>query len=237
MEKGIFTEQLLKHLEIAGNFVPGIFEAHHAIDIFENLHTIAKVVEERKTTKYIMMCLLPRLKQEEFDSKEQSLIRECTLVKPLLLHFGKYCAPNGCFGRTIACLMFHKNWKIQYTDASEETPECLTHDIVTLQSNIKQFKVTLVNNIKYFTVYVHAEHSASMSRLRRVIVYAMKEVLKKKMKVLQGFKCSICNSTPVHILPLPSMDASLIICEYKPDTKIPLEKSFKVWGQKAEGGM
>ena len=243
LEKGIFTEQLLKHRNISGNFVPGIFEAHHAIDIFENLHTIAKVVEERKTTKYIMMCLLPRLKQEEFDSKEQSLISECTLVEPLLLHFGKYCAPNGCFGRTIACLMFNKNWKIQYT--CDKTPECLKHDILTLRPCGKQFKVTLVNNTKYFTVYVHLRdnhHSQYIPAVKNDIVDAINEVMTIKKNAIEevlriefheGFKCYKCTS--MHFLSLPSLDDESLICEYRIEEKIPIEQGYSVWWQGKAG--
>ena len=236
LSNGIITEELLKHRYIADNLVTGVFEASHAIKIFKDLHTMAKQGEG----KYIMMCLLPRLERKVFEEKEQSLIRECTLAEPLVLHFGKYCAPNGCFGNTIACLMSRKRYQIEYTDLNEDTPECLTHDIVTLRPSRKRFKVTLVNNTKHFTVYVHLKKESQSKTcyqdVRDEIVSAVRDVLetmhidKTKMDVNEGFKCSKCSK----IIPLPNTEEETLYCEGHHE-ELPLEPKYIVWGRDEKG--
>ena len=67
LSKGIITESLLNNSYLADNFVPGLFEASHAIKILKKLYTIAEQPQKPgREPKYLMMCLLPRLSPDEF---------------------------------------------------------------------------------------------------------------------------------------------------------------------------
>ncbi|CAI8006530.1 hypothetical protein GBAR_LOCUS4769 [Geodia barretti] len=100
LSKGLITEAILKRMQHI--FVPEIFEACHAIKVFENLYIIAKNSE--KENDYIMMCLLPRLSVKELESRKL-VFTTCDPVEPLRLHFGigdppewqQYCSPQWLF--------------------------------------------------------------------------------------------------------------------------------------------
>ena len=256
--QGFITDELFQDERMKELFVPGTYEAHHALKIFQGLYCIAEVSkpqqsklsaqpkeseklewpEELKKPKelewpekserpkeseqpeeskrpaeliqpklgkawYIMMCLLPRIKNEEFEDKRELLLHRS--VKPLYIQFGGYCVPNGCFGNTVACLLSNKfNWTIFIKDTEE--PEMLTHDIVTLQTKSK-LKVSIVCRLKHFEVYGKEENgSQELSLVREEILEAIRMVFNTmkidKIKLLQGFKCNICKSED-HVITLP----------------------------------
>ena len=205
LKQGMITEEILKHEDLASSFAPGVFDKNDAIEIFQSLYIIAKATfspEISKSlankSKYIMMCLLPRLEQKEV---EHQLMR-FGQTKPLLLHFGKgsppdlelCCSPIGSFGSIIACLISKFNWRI-CTDIDKQQPECLYHDIAMLQPSRKSLEVTLVNKTKYFEVYVdlNGEKECEVLQVRNDIRHATKLVLKTmqlELNVAEGFECT-----------------------------------------------
>ena len=203
LSKGIITEELLEKMS---KFVPGVFEACHAIKVFEKLYILAKKSE----CEYMMMCLLPRLSKERFESRKL-LFTRFGPVQPLRLDFGigerpdwrQCCSPSGSFGSTIACLLSSEfKWRILCTDSVKEEPVCLYHDIAVLCPKDLSLEVTLVNNNKYFEVYVdvdseNADEYKKLPQVRRNIKDAVRKVLrtmKVSLNVAEGFKCD-CGST------------------------------------------
>ena len=203
LSKGFITEAILKRMQHL--FVPEIFEACHAIEVFEYLYIIAKNSEN----DFIMMCLLPRLSMKELESRKL-VFTTCHPVQPLRLHFGigdpphwkQYCSPSGCFGSTIACLITTFNWRVCTDVLYDETPVCFYHDIAILCPKELNLEVTLVNKTKYFEVYVgvdpeNRDEYEKLPAIRSDIKEAVGEVLKTmkvKLNVAEGFKCN-CKNT------------------------------------------
>ena len=196
LSNGIITEGLLKNSYLADNFVPGLFEASHAIEIFKKLYTIAEQPQKPgREPKYLMMCLLPRLSPDEFKTWRNSLLT--MNPKPLCLDFGVdqppdwelCCSPSGSFGNTIACLMSKYSWKtVDY-----EEPACLYHNMAMLRPSQTSLEVTLLDKTQYFEVYVNdadEQECEFLQEVRSQIVSAVREVLEKMLKVAEGFECT-----------------------------------------------
>ena len=200
LSKGLITEELLKIVH--NDFVPEIFEACHAIKVFENLYTIAKNSENN----YIMMCLLPRLSVKGLESRKLVFTKyDSHPVQPLRLGFGigdppqwkQYCSPSGCFGSTIACLITTFNWRVCTDVLYDEAPVCLYHDMAILCPKELSLEVTLVNKTKYFEVYVdvdpenrdeYMELPAIRSEIKEAVGNVLK-TMKVNLSVAEGFKC------------------------------------------------
>ncbi|CAI8008535.1 hypothetical protein GBAR_LOCUS5841 [Geodia barretti] len=235
LSKGMITENLLKHKNFTEYFVPGLYEACHAIEIFKKLYTIAEgdlgSDQESGRIKYIMMCLLPRLSVEKL--KPLQKFKE---TQPLLLQFGTgsppklelCCSPSGSFGNTIACLITKHNWIIT-TDLDDKGPECLYHDAALLHPNEMSAEVALINKTEYFEVYVDLkmEHESQIFAIRRDISEAVKSVLEKmnrKLGIFEGFNCTCGRKKLPHtqyIKMEPETCQEYVICRhsYKGETK------------------
>ena len=247
LSKGIFTEDILKHEFMAKNFVPGLFEAGHAIEIFKLYHVIAELnfkhisPEEACLPKYIMMCLLPHLSQEDLDKKLVSISPERNkMPEPLIIQFGSKgsppnwklcCSPSGCFGGTIACLMSDFHWKI-CTDSKDTEYECLFHEVATLKPHQIKVKLTLVNKTSHFEVYVKTRYKPQLKKLpsvRTELVGAVQTVLKTmkmNLTVAKGLKCTCKEKCVFHVKYLladPETSEEYVECEHAPrDTPISL---------------
>ena len=205
LKQGMITKDILKHKDLATSFVPGVFDGNDAIEIFQCLYIIAKPIftpglskSLPQKSKYIMMCLLPRLEQKEVEHQLKCFGQ----TKPLLLHFGKGCPPDlelccspiGSFGSIIACLISKFNWRI-CTDIDKQQPKCLYHDIAMLRPSKKSLEVTLVNKTKYFEIYVdlNGEKECEVLQVRKDICSAAELVLKTmqlELSVAEGFECT-----------------------------------------------
>ena len=205
LKQGMITEEILKHEDLATSFVPGVFDENDAIEIFQCLYIIAKATFSPELSKplankskYIMMCLLPRLEQKEVEHQ----LKRFGQIKPLLLHFGKGSLPDlelssspiGSFGSVIACLILKFKWRI-CTNIDKQQPECLYHDIAMLRPSRKSLEVTLVNKTKYFEIYVDlkGEKECEVLQVRNDVCSAAKLVLKTmqlELIVAEGFECT-----------------------------------------------
>jgi GTPase SAR1 family protein len=199
LKAGIISTKFLKQL--TDPFIPGIFEVKDAIEIFNRLYIIATFSQKQSSEneKYIMMCLLPRLEQNEVDARLEIFDEK----NPLLIHFGEgsppnwrcCCSPVGSFGSTIACLMSEFKWTI-CTDDKDENPECLYHDIAMLHPNEMSSRVTLVNKTEYFEAYIDPKENecANLRKVRREIHDATEKVIRtmnmEKLTVAEGFDCT-----------------------------------------------
>ena len=213
LPKGVITEELMRKMN--DRFVTGIFDPHDAITVFENIFVIARYSEAQcSESKYIMMCLLPRLSAEEIKSRKLVFTMCDPARPPLRIDFGvgtppdwqQYCSPSGCFGGTIACLITKCKWKICvdkiFDKIFDQAPVCLYHDMAILFPDKLNIEVTLINKTKYFEVYVDVDPEYThqyneLPAVRNEIMSAVEEVL-KTMKVnliaAEGFECD-CEST------------------------------------------
>ena len=207
LQKGVITEELMRKMN--DRFVTGIFDPHDAITVFKNIFIIARYSE----SEYIMMCLLPRLSEEEIKSRKL-VFTTCDPARPPLRidfgvgtppHWQQYCFPSGCFGSTIACLITNFNWKIcvdKIFDRFDEAPVCLYHDMAILCPNELNIEVTLINKTKYFEVYIDVDPECTheyknLPAVRNEIKRAVGKVLetmKVNLRAAEGFECD-CEST------------------------------------------
>jgi hypothetical protein len=237
---GMLSEDLFQHKVLTENLVPGLFEADHVIEIFKQFYIIAEgrldhISKDHTSVNYIMMCLLCPLREPEFKTKRNSL-KESTRVKPLFIEFRKLssqpnwkvcCSPYGCFGGIIACLISNFNWKI-CTDDRDEKPECLYRDVVMLQPNEMKLKITLIDTIKLFEVYVGSKDECkpeNLSRVRKELVGAVKKVLetmKMDLVVAEGIECTCGEKSVFHLkylLENPESSEECAKCKYGPGEK------------------
>ena len=204
LQKGVITEELMRKMN--DRFVTGIFDPHDAITVFKNMFIIARYSE----SEYIMMCLLPRLSEEEFKSRKL-VFTTCNPARPPLIidfgvgtppHWQQYCSPSGCFGSTIACLITNFNWRICVDTLFDQAPVCLYHDMAILCPNELNIEVTLINKTKYFEVYVdvdpeYTHEYKNLPAVRNEIKRAVGKVLEKmkvNLRAAEGFGCD-CEST------------------------------------------
>ena len=205
LQKGVITEELMRKMN--DRFVTGIFDPHDAITVFKNIFIIARYSE----SEYIMMCLLPRLSEEEIESRKLVFTMCDPAQPPLRIDFGvgtpphhwqQYCSPSGCFGSTIACLITNFNWRICVDTLFDQGPVCLYHDMAILCPNELNIEVTLINKTKYFEVYVdvdpeYTDEYKNLPAVRNEIKRAVEKVLetmKVNLRAAEGFGCD-CEST------------------------------------------
>jgi ankyrin repeat protein/serine/threonine protein kinase len=226
---GMVPKDLFEHKNLTENLVPDLFQAEHAIEIFKQFYIIAEgrmdyISKDHTSVNYIMMCLLCPLREPEYKAK----IKESTKVEPLFIEFRKEgsqpnwkvcCSPNGCFGGTIACLISIFNWTI-CTDFRDEKPECLYRDVVMLQPNRMKLKITLINTIELFEVYVESKAECkqeNISRVRKELVCAVKKVLetmKMDLVVGEGIECTCGEKIVFHLKYLPESSEECAECKY-----------------------
>ena len=147
---GIITEEMLNHKELSSLFIPGLYQASHAIKLL--LHTLniaplshdvqqSQAIEKASTVpsvpsdEYLMMCLLPPVPEQELPH----CISSSSDTVPLIVKFSNDCVPLGCFSSTISCLLSTHNWKVSRKAGGR--PERLAHNIVAL--NDPELPVTI----------------------------------------------------------------------------------------------
>ena len=196
LSEGIITEELLKHEDLSMHFVPDMYQPHDAITLFQKIYTIAPLGEAKRGKEYVTMCLLPDKTEDEI----RSLLPSSPRVQPLLVHFENDCAPIGCFGNTVSCLMMKYGWDLLRT--SERKPQCLAHNVVQFSDTpTVPMEITLVSCTGYFEVHVNPKNSQEEKhcpQIRLNVVSAIEHVLKKMhydISIKPAFLCQ-CTHTP-----------------------------------------
>ena len=200
LRDAIITEEMLEHNELSSCFIPGLYEAQHAITLFCHTFTIAPLCwdQQQPSTstkkapqsvsgapddeKYLMMCLLPTIPDEKLS---QHIPPSSNLV-PLLVTFTDDCVPLGCFSSTICCLLSTFKWEIsvEVDEKRQNTPECLKHNIVSLfHPNLPVKKIVLIDSVRHITVYIDTDEidyellPEICSQVRETVTGAVKKVL------------------------------------------------------------
>ena len=197
LQDAIITEEMLSHSELSSCFIPGLYEAQHAIKLFCHTFTIAPLSRDQQQEKtgktqslqpatgtlsdcseYLMMCLLPAIPDQEIPQH----IPSSSNVVPLVVKFTDDCVPLSCFSSTISCLLSKFNWSV--SRQPDGTPECLAHNIVSLfRPDILTDKIVLVESAHSIEVYIEAAQVAHQflpdicSEVRKTIFSAITKVL------------------------------------------------------------
>ena len=205
--EGIITEELLKHNDLSLRFVSGMYQPRDAITLFQKIYTIAPLGEATRKKEYVMMCLLPDKTEDEICSLLPSLSR----VPPLLVHFENDCAPIGCFGNTVSCLINKYGWKLRM---SKDMPQCLAHNVVQFSGfpNVP-VRITLVNSTEWFEVHVNTTNTQEDRHCPDIsanVFSAVNDVLKTmhyNIDVAQAFCCP-CDSSEPHAATLSTSSST-----------------------------
>ena len=220
LTEGIFTEDLLKHEELSTCFVPNVYQPRDAIELLKKIYAIAPLRDDRgiqEYKEYVMMCLLPDKTEDEI----RSLLPSSPRVSPVLVRFDKDCAPNGCFGNTISCLIMKYGWDLLLT---HHKPKCLTHNIVQFSGTpTVPVQITLVSSTENFEVHVNPDDSQEDTYCTEIcsnVFSAVKDVLEMMhydIDIEPAFRCP-CNSTEPHAATItPPLTSSSTIA---PNTKL-----------------
>ena len=196
LSEGIITEELLKHNDLSLHFVSDIYQPRDAITLFQKIHTIAPLGEVNREKEYVMMCLLPDKTKDEICS----LLPSSPRVIPLLVHFENDCAPIGCFGNCISCLVMKYGWDLLRT--LERKPQCLAHNVVQFSGTpTVPMEITLVSCTGYFEVHVNPKNSQEERHCPEIhlnVVSAVQHVLNDMhydISIKPAFLCQ-CTNTP-----------------------------------------
>ena len=147
-KEGVVTSAMLSTDDFTSCFIKDIFEVDDALKLFQKLFIVAPI----KDSEYIMPANLKAVKQCDMHKYHPSLSND---VDPLFLHFHKCRIPNGIFCSTHACLRSKHKWTTSYTiKRGMSTPVCLFRNAVKLQHPEKAIKITFINAIKHFEVYL-----------------------------------------------------------------------------------
>ena len=168
LKDGIITEEMLYHASLSDCFIDGLYEPHHALELFCHTYTIARLSDEWrlniktirpaspelpsvKKREYLMMCLLAPIPEQ---SLPQHLFPS-SKVAPLVVKFSEDCVPLSCFGSTISCLLSTYDWRVSRRENS--SPECLAHNIVSLYDPSLPIKIVLVDSTHHLEIHVDTE--------------------------------------------------------------------------------
>ena len=143
-KEGVVTSEMLKGKQFSGCFESGVFEADDALKLFRSLY-IAAPLKEREL---IMPAMLQTVSRQDM---KRYLPAPSQHVAPLLLHFHKFCIPNGAFCSTHTCMRSKYGWTTSLT--LKQVSECLFRNAVKLQLK-EGTEIVFVHAQKYFAVYL-----------------------------------------------------------------------------------
>ena len=218
LEHAIITEEMLSHDELSSCFIPGLYEAQHAIKLFCHTFTIAPLSHDRQQPKtsekslqptsgmpsgckeYLMMCLLPAIPNEELPEH----IPSSSHIVPLVVKFTDDCVPLSCFGCTISCLLSTFKWEVNRK--VDGTPNCLAHNIVSLFDPELSVKIVLVDSTRHIAVHIDEDDREFLpeisSQVRETVFGAVKKVFDvmklTEIEVSPAVLCPCSESSEAH---------------------------------------
>ena len=187
LKNGIISKEMLQK-PLSSCFIPGIYEFPHAITLFIHLRVVAAIEDPGNKQsgacvgddnsdvltgqKYLMPCMLPVVK---------NITRFLPLspVSVFVVRFSDDCAPIGVFGGSISTLFSTHGWEICRKE--DGSPQCMTHDIVTLHDPELPAQVTFLNATRHYEVRVKAHDYATCAdvcpTIRNTICLAIEATL------------------------------------------------------------
>ena len=149
-KEGVVSSEMLKGEEFRGCFVKGLFEADHALKLFEKLYIVARLNER----EFIMPAMLQTVVEKDM---EQYVPAPCEHVAPLFLHFHMSRIAKGVFCSTHTCMRSKYGWTTCYTvKRGKKVPACLFRNAVQLKHPKESVKLTFLHKLKHFEVHLDA---------------------------------------------------------------------------------
>ena len=247
LENGIITEEMLSCDEFSACFVPGLYEPRQAIELSCHTFTLAPLsrkkwtepsttsaqpvtVPDSKKDRYLMMCLLPPIPDEQLDQYIPSLAD----VAPLVIKFTDDSVPLGCFGSIISCLLSFYNWDIFLND-DDDSPECLAHNIASLvcPTPTVYLNIVLVDTADYLVV--HVNKAKNLPQVRKEIfgavtkVFDIMHITDSEIEVSPAFLCPCKEVGRPHIASLDEVDSKQYLDCSKKRWKGEAQDKYTVW--------
>ena len=187
LKNGIISKEMLQK-PLSSCYIPGIYEFPQAITLFTHLRVVAAIQDPGNRQsgacvgddnssvhtgqKYLMPCMLPVVK---------NITRFLPLspVSVFVVRFSDDCAPIGVFGGSISTLFSTHGWEICRKE--DGSPQCMTHDVVTLHDPELPAQVTFLNVTRHYEVRVKAHDYATCAdvcpTIRNTICLAIEATL------------------------------------------------------------
>ena len=221
IKNAIITEEMLQHESLSECFIQGIYQPQHAIELFTHLGVMSPLHESKSSDersqikqqtpdfdqptpkpcsnrKFLMPCLLQDLTDFTNFLPQSS-------VAVFVVSFSHNCVPNGTFSGSLSRLLSTYGWKI--CSNTDGTPQCLAHNIATLQGPNMPAKITYVNTTQHFEIHVSCpnarRHAPTFSRIRNTIFSAIQTTFKvmkfKRVTIQDAFLCNCdCSKSTAH---------------------------------------
>ena len=220
LRDGIITEEILSHKQLTQCFIPGLYEPCDAVDLLCHTLTLASLSREVQSTpdtsdtSQAVSQPIPREKREYLMMSLRSAIPDKNILKhlpppseiaPLVVQFTKNCVPLSCFSRTISCLLAMYDWKLSRAD--DGSPQCLSHNVVSLYKPLTPGQIVLVDMGHSFQVHINVNADTKPDTLSKMcfqfketIFAAINQVFEvlelADIEVSPAFLCS-CSRKPV----------------------------------------
>ena len=179
--------------------------------------------------RFLMPCMLP-IVEDIARFLPQSPASE------LVVRFNNDCVPNGVFGGSISTLLSFHGWKICKED--DGSPQCMTHDLVTLHDTQMPAQVTYMNATRHCEIHVDTEDlqtcAAVCPLIRSTIFCALQstfEVMHFDCTIEFGFLCTCSVSTTLAHAAIPCnlKDKVYLKCTISGKSMGLAEEKHKVW--------
>ena len=258
IKNATITEEMLQHESLSKCFIPGTYEAQHAIQLFTHLGVIAplcqsdlsdqKAQDERQSQdpdqpapksssnqKYLMPCLLHDLTDIKRFLPKSS-------VAVFVVRFSNDCVPNGTFSGSLSRLLSIYGWRI--CSNPDGTPQCLAHNIATLCGTSMPAKITFVNMTQHFEIHVLCPNAKRYApifpRIRNTIFSAIQTtftVMKfKRVRIQDAFLCNCNRSKSIsHAATLCHTEQSFYLECTQTNDCCELNNSHTIWIKGQEG--
>ena len=210
-KEGVVSSKMLKGEEFRSCFMRGLFEADHALKLFEKLYIVAHLNER----EFIMPAMLQTVAEKDM---EQYVPAPSEHVAPLFLHFHMSRIAKGVFCSTHTCMRSKYGWTTCYIkERGKVVPACLFRNAVRLQHPSKAVELTLVHALKHFEAHVNAEGTdlpSICSEIRDMLIDAVDSAADafrfKNSRASVAFQCP-CDPDDVHTA-TPNEAHSMLIC-------------------------
>ena len=248
LKRAVITEELLSNEKIISpHFKKGVYEVQDAIKLFCHTFIIAPLqpdaseeetvtVDDRKK-EYLMMCLKPAIPEQEL----HRYIPKSSDTVPLVVKFSSGCVPLGCFGSTVSCLLSKYEWQVIRKDRA---PQCLAHNIASLQDPDLLVNVVLIDFIKYLELHISSDlknHDSPAhnicSALRGKVVGAIENVFEimhidtDQITISPAVFCTCTDAVEKHVADFVNRKGNHFVrCELSQVTSKPNGKQLKWMG-------
>ena len=215
LSRAVITEEMLRHEYLSKCFIPKLYEPRDAIELFCHNFTIAPLSHDpqpkgqsvpgptlREKREYLMMNLLPAISGKKLTKQ----IPKTPEISPLLVEFSQDCVPLSCFSSTISCLLSMYNWRL--CRGADGSPECLTHNLVSLCDPQLPVQITLVDAAKYLEIHICVEKGTDKGSFPKFCFRIRETVFAAISEVFDNMQLTDIDATP----------AFLCSCRRVPDT-------------------